>query len=52
MRDAEGHVADRLLEVACDYCGPPGTWWQWRHNGNSGCWLDIDGIGPFTEMED
>lgn len=57
---ASGQVAVRAGDLTtpwghmpagtCDNCGPPGTWWTWLHNGNSECWLELDGIGPFIEV--
>lgn len=44
VRDGGGAVADRLGQ--CEHCFV-GSIWRWRHNGNSDCWLDIDGIGPW-----
>lgn len=47
VRDVSGSIADRL-EGPCEWCHKPeGSIWRWRHNGNSDCWLDIDGIGPW-----
>lgn len=42
-------IADRTDED-CDFCGPPGSIWRYRHNGGSECWLEMDGIGPWTEV--
>jgi hypothetical protein len=49
VRESRGHIADRT-ETSCEYCGPPGTEWRWRHNGGTECWLDMDGIGPWTQV--
>jgi hypothetical protein len=43
------HIADRT-DKECDFCGPSGSIWKWRHNGGSECWLEMDGIGPWTEV--
>ncbi len=46
VRDAsDGKIADRLAEPCEDH--PNGTLWRWRHNGNSDCWMEMDGIGPW-----
>lgn len=51
-QDSGGYIADRL-DVPCEWCvKPAGSMWRWRHNGNSDCWLDIDGIGPWIGWRD
>lgn len=47
VRDCDGYTADRTGRP-CEYCGNSGSIWRWRHNGNAGCWLDIDGVGPWV----
>lgn len=49
VTDSGGRIADRT-ETPCDYCGPPGNIWRWRHNGGTECWLEMDGIGPWKEV--
>lgn len=49
VRDSHDDIADRINTV-CGYCGPPGTKWRWRHNGNTDCWFEMDGIGPWTQV--
>lgn len=50
VRDGEGDIAGRTPE-ACEYCGTgDASIWRWEHNGNSDCWLDIDGYGPWVEV--
>lgn len=47
VRDGDGgYLADRV-EGPCEYYCPAGGVWRWRHNGNSACWMDLDGIGPW-----
>jgi hypothetical protein len=46
--EGTGNVMDRVGE--CQFC--PGGWWRWRHNRGEECWMDMDGIGPFTEWGD
>lgn len=44
VRDSsDGAVMDRL--GPCEWCD--GSMWRWRHNGGTGCWLDMDGVGPY-----
>ncbi len=44
VRDEHDGLMDR--QGPCDFCD--GSIWRWRHNGNADCWMDLDGIAPWT----
>lgn len=46
--DYLGEIMDRTPE-ACQWC-ESGSIWKWRHNSTFECWMDMDGIGPFTQV--
>jgi hypothetical protein len=54
VQDSRGYIADRLPERCDEWCNADnsGSRWQWRHNGRSECWLEIDGISPWVEIRD